>query len=247
MRSHLALARSDELVDDDLGAVREVAELRLPDHQRVRVGERVAVLEAEHAVLGEEAVEDLEVRLLGRQVVERDVAFLGLLIDTAWRGAGRRCRGRCPGRERRTREALVEQRAEGQRARRSPNRSACPPRSPAAWLDDALELADGRGSRPGIGVERRPIARSCSSGTAVAPRSIRRRRRDAGPPRRLPASRPCSACSRRGLERILQLLLEVVEIASSSLGSMGALSDQPLGVDLAQGRVLGDGCTSAAG
>ena len=53
----LALARADELVDDDLRAVGEVAELRLPHHQAVRVGEAVAVLEAEHAVLGQQAVD----------------------------------------------------------------------------------------------------------------------------------------------------------------------------------------------
>ena len=35
----LGFARDDELVDDDLGAVGEVAELRLPEHQRARFGE----------------------------------------------------------------------------------------------------------------------------------------------------------------------------------------------------------------
>src|SRR5688500_14402936 len=47
----LALARADELVDDDLRAVGEVAELRLPHHQRIGFGRRVAVLEAQHARL----------------------------------------------------------------------------------------------------------------------------------------------------------------------------------------------------
>ena len=31
----LGLARADELIDHDLGAVREIAELRFPDHQLV--------------------------------------------------------------------------------------------------------------------------------------------------------------------------------------------------------------------
>ncbi len=35
----LGFARNEELVDDDLGAVGEVAELRLPEHQRARFGE----------------------------------------------------------------------------------------------------------------------------------------------------------------------------------------------------------------
>ena len=43
----LLLGAGDELVDDDLGAVGEVAELGLPEHQRIRALHRVAVLEAE--------------------------------------------------------------------------------------------------------------------------------------------------------------------------------------------------------
>ena len=42
----LRLPAADELVDDALRGVREVAELRLPAHERVRVGDRVAELEA---------------------------------------------------------------------------------------------------------------------------------------------------------------------------------------------------------
>ena len=46
----LGLARGDVLVDDDLRAVGEVAELRFPQHQRLGIGAGEAVLEAEHAV-----------------------------------------------------------------------------------------------------------------------------------------------------------------------------------------------------
>ena len=60
----LALARRDELVEHHLRAVGEVAELRLPQRQRVRLGERIAVLEAEHRLLREHRVDDLEARLL---------------------------------------------------------------------------------------------------------------------------------------------------------------------------------------
>ncbi len=49
----LRFTRGDELVDDDLGAVGEIAELRFPQHQRLRFGEAVAVIEAEHAGFGE--------------------------------------------------------------------------------------------------------------------------------------------------------------------------------------------------
>ena len=44
----LVLAGGDELVDDDLRAVGEVAELRLPEHQRLGIVAAEAVLEAEH-------------------------------------------------------------------------------------------------------------------------------------------------------------------------------------------------------
>ena len=58
----LGLARAEELVDDDLRAVDEVAELRLPDAEHVRRLEGVAQLEAQHAVLGEEGVVDVHGR-----------------------------------------------------------------------------------------------------------------------------------------------------------------------------------------
>ena len=51
---HLAPLRhacDDELVDHDLRAVDEVPELRLPQHERLRRRDRVAVLEPERSVL----------------------------------------------------------------------------------------------------------------------------------------------------------------------------------------------------
>ncbi len=56
----LVLGGHEVLVDDDLGAVEEVAELRLPDDQRVLVDHRVAVLEAERGVLGQQRVVEPE-------------------------------------------------------------------------------------------------------------------------------------------------------------------------------------------
>src|SRR5207342_1615777 len=52
----------DELVDDDLGAVDEVAELRLPENERLRRRRGIAVLEADAGVLRERRVVDLEGR-----------------------------------------------------------------------------------------------------------------------------------------------------------------------------------------
>ena len=59
----LRLARGDELVDHHLGAVGEVAELRLPDDQLEGLRGRVAVLEAEHGLLGQQRVDHEEVGL----------------------------------------------------------------------------------------------------------------------------------------------------------------------------------------
>ena len=77
----LALARADELVDDDLRAVGEVAELRFPQDERIGLGQRVAVLEAQHTRLVQRAVDHLEMGLAVRDIVERDVLGLTHLID----------------------------------------------------------------------------------------------------------------------------------------------------------------------
>ena len=57
----LAFGGGDELVDDRLRAVHEVAELRFPDHQVARVGGAEAVLEPEHRQLRKHRVDDDEV------------------------------------------------------------------------------------------------------------------------------------------------------------------------------------------
>jgi len=77
----LHMGRGDELVDDHLGAVHEVAELGLPQHQGGGVREAVAVLEAQHRGLGEKTVVDLEARLVLSQVGQRCVLLPALLID----------------------------------------------------------------------------------------------------------------------------------------------------------------------
>ena len=45
------------------------------------IGEAVAVFEADHRGFRKRAVDDLERRLSGADVVDRDVAFFGLLVD----------------------------------------------------------------------------------------------------------------------------------------------------------------------
>ena len=67
----------DELVDHDLRAVDEVAELRLPQNECLGRGNRVAVLEAEARVLGQRRVVDLEGRRLVVEVLQRRVRLSG--------------------------------------------------------------------------------------------------------------------------------------------------------------------------
>src|SRR5947209_5620543 len=74
----LRLRAGEELVDDHLRAVDEVAELRLPEDQPAGVGEAHAELEAEYGVLGQHAVDDAEGRLVAPDVVERNVPVAGL-------------------------------------------------------------------------------------------------------------------------------------------------------------------------
>src|SRR5690606_23783684 len=76
----LLLGRRQELVEDDLCAVGEVAELRLPEYERRRIGHRVPVLEGADGVLGEQAVVNEQLRLTFADVVERDVLLTRLLV-----------------------------------------------------------------------------------------------------------------------------------------------------------------------
>ena len=94
----LGAARRDELVDDHLRAVREVAELRLPDHERVAPRHGVAVLEAEAGGLGERRVVHLEARLRVVQVLHRHDSARRCGRRAARGGGARTCRARCPGR-----------------------------------------------------------------------------------------------------------------------------------------------------
>lgn len=64
----------DELVDDHLGRVGEVAELRLPEHQGVGIAQAIAVIEAQHARFGQRAVVNLDRHLLRREILQGEVA-----------------------------------------------------------------------------------------------------------------------------------------------------------------------------
>ena len=81
MRSHLRSPDEMNWSNTHLRAIGEVAELRFPQRQRVRLGGGIAVLEAEHGLFRQHRVEHLEARLLAAEMVERRVAFLGFLIE----------------------------------------------------------------------------------------------------------------------------------------------------------------------
>ena len=77
----LVLARAEELVDDDLRVVGEVAELRLPQHEGLGVVATEAVLEGHHGRLRERRVVNLAERAALCQAGERHVLSLGLGVD----------------------------------------------------------------------------------------------------------------------------------------------------------------------
>ena len=58
----LLFARRDELIDNDLSRVDEIAELSLPQHQRGRRRDAVAVFEPQRARFAQRAVVDLVFR-----------------------------------------------------------------------------------------------------------------------------------------------------------------------------------------
>ena len=79
----LVLGGHDVLVDDRLGAVHEVAELRLPRHEGILVGDAVAVLEAQRGVLRQQGVVDPELGLLAGQRGDRDPGLARDVVDQA--------------------------------------------------------------------------------------------------------------------------------------------------------------------
>src|ERR1700722_4639043 len=76
----LGLARGDELVDYHLRAVDEIPELRFPDHQIVRAGRGIAVLETGHSFFRQYRVDHREARLAVPYVLQRNETPAGVLI-----------------------------------------------------------------------------------------------------------------------------------------------------------------------
>ncbi len=108
-----AFARKDELVDDDLRAIGEIAELRFPQHERVRLGHRVSIFEAEHGRFGQHAVDDLE-PVLAADLGQRHIALFGFLIDERGMALAERAARRILSAQANP-EAFLDQRAESER------------------------------------------------------------------------------------------------------------------------------------
>ncbi len=78
LQAPLGLAAADVGVEHDLGAVEEVSELRLPQHQVVRRLAGEAVLEAQDRLLGQRTVGNLQV------TYDRELVSLTHVATRAW-------------------------------------------------------------------------------------------------------------------------------------------------------------------
>src|SRR6478609_11549402 len=72
--------RNQELINDDLSAVREIAELSFPQHQGQRIGNAVAELETHGCVLTQQAVHEFKFRLVRAEVLQGDVSFARVVV-----------------------------------------------------------------------------------------------------------------------------------------------------------------------
>ena len=77
----LVLGRNDVLVDHDLRTVDEVAELRFPHHQCIRIAVAVAVLVANRCVLRQQRVVDPEAGACAWKRVQRHPPHLVVVVD----------------------------------------------------------------------------------------------------------------------------------------------------------------------
>ena len=228
----LRATRDEELVDHDLGAVDEVAELRFPENKRVGCGYRVAVLEADRGVFRKRRIVDLEggagpgemldrrIRLTGVRVVKHEVAVgeraaLGILA--------REAHG----------DAVLEQRGVGERLTLAPVYPAVD-NGLAATVELLRELdVDREPWRHGqqlLVQGAQAIGRNCGDNRVAGHHGLGRLRHGGG---------------RRGLtDRRPELLVGGAQrrgdVGDECLGFLGrdhALLDEPCGVDGADGRL----------
>ena len=229
----LGAARRDELIDDRLRDVGEVAVLRFPQHELVGRGDAESVLEAEHRRLGQRAVIDLERARRLRQLASgvytspvfdvvqhrlamRERAALGVLAGEAHA------------------DAVGEQRREGERLGVAPIDAAAVDRvAPARQraLNRRVELE-----------RRRPLEQLLVERDELlgAHGRLRDRGRRAAPPRR-----PIRSCRRASPASSPDRSAEACRASASSsafdvvLGH-DTLAHEPRAADLARRRMVRD-------
>jgi len=75
-RPHLASPRTDELIDDDLSAIAEVAELSFPNGQAARFSSGETVFESHDGLFRQHGVGHRELRLIGRQMLAAERRYV---------------------------------------------------------------------------------------------------------------------------------------------------------------------------
>ena len=174
----LGFPACQELVDDDLCAVGEVAELRLPQHQGAGVREGIAVFEAEYPGFRQQRVVDLDLCLVRRDVVQRGVFVLVELVDQHRVALAERATlGVLAGQPDAT--AFQQQAAERQRLTGRPVDALAGIDRLRLGFQLAGDLRVEVEARPAHATGQRRSASACRTGPRSAPRSAR-----------LPADRP---------------------------------------------------------
>ena len=77
----LHFARRNELIDDHLRAIGEIAELRFPENQRSRFSQAVSVFKSDHCLFGKKRIDDFKFALTLANMIQRDVSLFAFLID----------------------------------------------------------------------------------------------------------------------------------------------------------------------
>ena len=244
-----AFAGRDELVEHHLRAVGEIAELRLPQRQRVGLGQRIAVFEAEHGLFRQHRIDDFEAGLAVGEIVERRVARSRSPDRPAPNGAARTCRARSPGRTA-ARGGLRAAASRRPALRRSPSRCRSPVSIALRRLSMKRLSVWCRWKPGGSVVIFSPISLSSPRSTPVWPRrgsSALVGGLEAGPAAVEPVGL-VGAIALRGLELGVEpgapIGLHLLDFA----GGDDALGDELLAVDFKRRRMRARSpCTSAAG
>ncbi len=178
----LRFARADELVDDDLGAVGEVAVLAFPDHQRSAARWWSSRTRSPSPPLRRARNRSPAPAADDRRCVAAGCRWRRCSDRAEPRGDGRTSRARCPVREIRTRKAVLDERRVGQRLGTAPVERHLA-------RDHLLAVGDDlRNAR--VQVEARRQADVCAR-PATQPRAFPR------PSARARSSRSASTCSSR--------------------------------------------------